>query len=203
MFERFTSDARTVVVGAQECALERGDRSIGTHHLLLAMARRDNRLATVLARHGLTTATITAAAPPDQGASIDEDALRSVGVDLDEIRRRTEDAFGAGSLDAAATEPPRSGFWPRRQRRQGGHIPFTDDAKQAIENSLREAIGHGDRTITSAHLALGVLATASGKGGRMMASHADGGLRADLIDAIAAPLEPDDGGGAGFSAHTG
>lgn len=61
----------------------------------------------------------------------DADALRSVGIDLDEVRRNVEDAFGPGALDRGVPDAHRSGT---------RHIPFTRDAKRALELSLREAI---------------------------------------------------------------
>jgi len=197
MFERFTSDARNVVTGAVEAATQRGDRTIGTQHLLLAITQRDDRLSAVLARHGITTAAITSAAPAETH-EIDEDALRSVGIDVDEIRRRTEDAFGAGALDVDRTERSR-----RRASPLGRHIPFGKDAKQALENSLRAAVNRGDKEITAAHLALGVLSGSAGKGGRLMASRANGELRADLIAVIGVPPEADDGGDTTYGVGTG
>ena len=42
MFERFTSEARNVVVGAQEQARGLNHRFIGTEHLLLSLIASDN-----------------------------------------------------------------------------------------------------------------------------------------------------------------
>jgi signal transduction histidine kinase len=54
MFERFTHDARLVVVSAQEEATRLHHGWIGTEHLLLALLGRNTPTAAVLARHGLT-----------------------------------------------------------------------------------------------------------------------------------------------------
>ena len=54
MFERFTQDAREVVVGAQEEATRLHSDRIGTEHLLLGLLDQDSPTADVLARHGLT-----------------------------------------------------------------------------------------------------------------------------------------------------
>lgn len=198
MFERFTSDARSVVTNAVEIATQRHDAWIGTHHLLLAMMDRNDRLAAALTRHGITPAAIAAAAPAAPDGTIDDEALRSVGVDVDEIRRRTDDAFGPGSLDAARVAPATS-----RRRRRAGHLPFADDARQALESSLRLALDRRDRSITAAHLALGILTGAIGPGGRLLASRADGELRADLIAAITPPGEDGDDGRATHRVRTG
>jgi ATP-dependent Clp protease ATP-binding subunit ClpC len=55
MFERFTDQARQVVVLAQEEARLMRHGHIGTEHLLVALARVDDEVATpMLADHGLT-----------------------------------------------------------------------------------------------------------------------------------------------------
>ena len=55
MFERFTDQARQVVVLAQEEARLMRHGHIGTEHLLVALARVDDQVATpMLADHGLT-----------------------------------------------------------------------------------------------------------------------------------------------------
>jgi hypothetical protein len=46
----------------------------------------------------------------------------------------------------------------------GGHIPFTADAKKAMEMALREALALGDSNLSTAHLILGVLAVDDGLG---------------------------------------
>jgi ATP-dependent Clp protease ATP-binding subunit ClpC len=55
MFERFTEQARQVVILAQEEARLMRHGHIGTEHLLVALARVDDEVATpMLADHGLT-----------------------------------------------------------------------------------------------------------------------------------------------------
>ena len=75
---------------------------------------------------------------------LDGEALASIGVDLDEIRRRAEANFGPGALE-------------RRRRPKGSHVPFTAEGKKALELALREAIALGDREIGDEHVLLGVL----------------------------------------------
>jgi ATP-dependent Clp protease ATP-binding subunit ClpA len=160
MFERFTEGARQVVVDAQ--AEARGLRHgwVGTEHLMLAFLRDGSPLAGALTPLGLTyelarqeVATLTAAATSDSDA-----ALRDLGIDVDEVRRRVEASFGPGAL----ADPPREGRWRRvrvsRRRREGkGHIPFTAEAKKALELSLREALQLDSREITASHVVLGVV----------------------------------------------
>ena len=82
----------------------------------------------------------------------DAQALEAIGVDLEAVRTSAEASFGPGALD-----PP-----PRRRlgllgRRGGGHIPFTASAKGALEQSLRQAIALGDKTIGTEHILLGLI----------------------------------------------
>jgi hypothetical protein len=58
-FHRFTERARTAVIEAQTVARERNHRFIGTEHVLAALARDDDSVATkALARFGLTRADV-------------------------------------------------------------------------------------------------------------------------------------------------
>lgn len=146
MFERFSSDARATVVGAQEVARRRGAASIGTVHLLLALAAQDGPATRALTATGVTAPDLERlGAAAECGDVLDADALAALGIDLDTVRARTDAAFGPGSLD----RPGRSG---RR-----GHIPFTKDAKKALELSLREALHEGSRSIDSGHVLLALL----------------------------------------------
>ena len=86
----------------------------------------------------------------------DDAALRAIGIDLAAIRHRVESAFGPGALD----QPRRRRVGRlRRMLRAGGHLRFSTGAKQALEQSLRQAIDlhHGD--IGPDHVLLGLIAT--------------------------------------------
>src|ERR671928_196254 len=102
-FERFTEKARTVVVLAQQQARERGDDTIDTGHLLRALyAVPDNLGATVLeglsVRRADVEADLDRRRPPGPGGTSDAAALAALGIDLEEVRRRAEEAFGPGAL---------------------------------------------------------------------------------------------------------
>ena len=45
----------------------------------------------------------------------------------------------------------------RGRRRRGGHVPFTPQAKKALELALREAVAAGDRELHPEHVLLGLL----------------------------------------------
>jgi ATP-dependent Clp protease ATP-binding subunit ClpA len=176
VFERFTDPARRVVVLAQEEARTRGDDRIGSEHLLLGVCRAtDTHGAALLAARGVTLREVVddlrAPEVPDR------DALASVGVDLDEVRDRVEEAFGPGALESTRA----AGM---RRRRPWGHIPFDRGAKKVLELALREAIRHGDRTIGTEHVLLGMLHRDTGRAATVL--HARGvtlaGMRAALDD---------------------
>jgi ATP-dependent Clp protease ATP-binding subunit ClpA len=110
MFERFTADARAVVVQAQEHARRLGHGYIGCEHLLLAAAASGEPAATALREHGVTPegveAEIVRLAGLGQAAglfsTLDRDALASIGIDIDAVRAQIEASFGPGALTRAA-----------------------------------------------------------------------------------------------------
>ncbi len=156
MFERFTEDARQLVVQAQAEARDLGHGRIGTEHLLLATLRDGSPLRDVVERLGVTRQRVRQdlASRSEPGAGAPGAALRDLGIDLDEVRRRVEASFGPGALDAA---PGRRRLLFRRRGRSGGHIPFTAEAKKALEQSLRESLELRSGNIRAEHVVLGIL----------------------------------------------
>ena len=181
MIERFTTAARQTVVGAQDEARQLHHNWVGTEHLLLALlAQEGTASAAVLARHGLThDSAAESVAAYLGGDALDADALTTLGIDLDAVRSSVEATFGPGALDRSG---PRTGDEP------GGRIPFNGRAKKVLELSLREAIALKSRSITDAHIALGLLR--EGQGLAMKVIHDRGidpaDLRRDLTAALAA-----------------
>ena len=152
MFERFTDKARRVVVQAQEVSRERRADAIGTEHLLLALLQiPDNLALTVLEAHTVTHDDVRAAVDAlDGDVRSDAESLAELGIDLDEVRRRVEDAFGPGALDCTRAARRRRGRLP-------GHLPFERASKKALEVSLREAVRMRHGYIGCEHLLLGLL----------------------------------------------
>jgi ATP-dependent Clp protease ATP-binding subunit ClpA len=141
MFERFTKEARAVVVLAQAEAVALEADRIGTEHLLLGLAAEQGTAAArALGPLGLTHAALRAELERS-GGGLDADALASIGIDLDEVRRRVEESFGPGALGG----------------RRKGRLPFSPGAKRALELALREALVLGDRHIGSEHILLGLM----------------------------------------------
>ncbi|MFC5182625.1 Clp protease N-terminal domain-containing protein [Actinomadura harenae] len=150
MFERFSTEAREVVKAAQEEARSRGDRGIGTEHLLFALTRNEGPAGEALRGCGVFRGAAGDAvdALPDRDG-LDAEALRVLGIDIDAVRDAAEDAFGPGALDA-----PRG---PRRDRAPKGHIPFKPESKKVLELSLRQSLRLKHKYIGSGHILLGLL----------------------------------------------
>ena len=186
MFERFHADARQAVVLAREEAVRMGQGSIGCEHLLLGvMARPDGPAARALSASGVDAADVRAriaAGTTPTAESLDADALASLGIDLDAVRRAAEASFGRGALDRA--EPSR-----RRVPDRGlGGMRLTGEAKKALELALRAAVKLRSGHISAGHLLIGII----DQGGNaalatLTAAGADpGALRADVVTRIAA-----------------
>jgi ATP-dependent Clp protease ATP-binding subunit ClpA len=163
MFEKFTVSARRVVVLAQEDARERKQDHIRTENLLLSLyaAPPGATAAGVLRGAGLEQAEVESEVERivREERSPDAAKLRSLGIDLDEVRRAAEENFGPGAL-----ERTRAG----KQRRLMGHIPFDDASKKSLELALREAVSLKHTHIGSEHVLLGLLAAEGGAAHHIM-----------------------------------
>lgn len=180
MFERFTNEARDVVMQAQSHARRLGHGYIGCEHLLMGAASTTAAASDVLREHGVTperiemaimrTASGREVAPP---GALDADALAAIGIDLDVVRARIEAAFGPGALNWATpgAHPARRRRLRRPLRRPArdgrgpsagpprGHIPFTPRAKKTLELSLRAAVERHDNYIGVEHIVMALIGT--------------------------------------------
>ncbi|HEY9293030.1 MAG TPA: Clp protease N-terminal domain-containing protein [Microlunatus sp.] len=145
MFERFTTAARDAVIQAQTEARGLGHEQIGSEHVLLgALWHADGVIKPLLDDQGLSYRTVREQVEAGIGGSYpDAEALRQIGIDLDEVRRRVEANFGSGALN-------------RRGRPRRGHLPFSPAAKKVLELSLREAISLHHNHIGTEHILLGL-----------------------------------------------
>jgi ATP-dependent Clp protease ATP-binding subunit ClpA len=159
MFERFTDEARRVVSESRQLAITRGDDRIGPLHMLSALSTGDSVAARVLSEHGVDSASVARLLGPARGGEPDTEALASIGIDLDEIRRKAEETFGTGALDRFTTRGGTSLNWR-------GRSALTDDAKSVLALALKEAVGLHHNYIGSGHLLLGLLRTAGIRHGR-------------------------------------
>ncbi len=149
MFERFTDDARQVVVLAAEVARARGDLSIEGVHMLagLAAAAEPTVVAAGLTRDGIEMAWDEIIATTGANG-IDAEALAGIGIDAAAVRHATDSHFGRGALGRARR---------RQVRPSTGHLPFSPTLKRAIGCSLAHAQSSRNRDLTSTHLLLGLL----------------------------------------------
>lgn len=148
MFERFTRTAREAVVVAQEMARDLQSERIGAEHVLLgALWCADGVARDVVGDAGLDFRTAWQQLETGLGDR-DAEALRELGIDLDQVRERVEKSFGEGALSR------RRPGW--RRGKGGGHLPFTREAKKSLELALREAVRLGHRQIGTEHLLLGL-----------------------------------------------
>jgi ATP-dependent Clp protease ATP-binding subunit ClpA len=175
MFERFSTQAREVVMGAQQEARALGHRHIGTEHLLLALlVPHRGGAAEILASAGLdherARARITRLIGSPGLSDGDAAALRSIGIDLDAIRAKLEQAFGPGALDAEPQCQPRGLFRrrPATPEPAMGHIRFSAGAKKVLELSLREALRLKHKYIGTEHLLLGLIREGDGLAAKIM-----------------------------------
>jgi Clp amino terminal domain, pathogenicity island component len=123
MFERFTRPARESVFQAQGAARRLGDDQIGVEHLLLGLLAEEESVAAVtLAELGVTAEGVERELAAIRGLGrlgpAEAEALLSIGIDLEAIRRRVEASFGRARWTVAlgggvATSPS-----PSRPRRR-------------------------------------------------------------------------------------
>jgi ATP-dependent Clp protease ATP-binding subunit ClpA len=177
VFERFTRPAREVVTRAQAEARSLGHDYIGTEHILLGLLSTQGPAAQVLAEAGMSRdlagREIVELVGVHRSPEPDPAALGVIGIDLDNVRRHVEEAFGPGALDrtkarararARGARPRRSRPWRRRCETTypRGHIPFTPRAKKVLELSLRQALRMGHRHIGAEHILLGLVQEGEG-----------------------------------------
>jgi ATP-dependent Clp protease ATP-binding subunit ClpA len=136
IFNRFTRSARSCVESAVEEARSLGHDSIGDEDLLLGILESDDGNAAEAAR--------------EQADRLCADALASVGISFDEIRRQAGEAFEMRSPASA-------------------RLPFSPSAKKALEQALRETIRLRDNKITAEHVLLGILHNEYGQAVRLLA----------------------------------
>jgi ATP-dependent Clp protease ATP-binding subunit ClpA len=120
-----------------------GHNYLGTEHLLLALlTHRTGAAVVALERLGITPEQIRdrvlakLAKPP--APRLDPEALATLGIDLDRVRARIEETFGAGALE---------------HTRQGC-MSIAPRAKLALAYAVDEANG---RPVNDGHLLIGLL----------------------------------------------
>jgi ATP-dependent Clp protease ATP-binding subunit ClpC len=144
MFERFTDDAKQAIMLSEQETLDHGYDQIGPGHLLLGLIGVPAGIAgQVLLGHGValpgardeTVRQLTAAGVVATGGRAPVEALASIGIDADEVRRRMDATFGPGKFR-----------YPRPT--------YTPQARDALIKAVDEA---GAADIGTGHMLLGLL----------------------------------------------
>lgn len=172
MFELFTDRARRVLVEAQAESVENLHGFLGTEHILIGVMRIGDGLAyELLSGRGVEleplrqkiAAALAEWVDPKRHDFSPRDALAAIGIDLDSVRSRLEDAFGPGALPDPHSAPP-----------------FTPKAKESLERAFKRALVLRHRYIRTEHLLLGVLEIRDGVACRVLE---DVGVELDELDA--------------------
>ncbi len=152
MLERFTRNARVIVVGAQQAAARAGATEVRPAHLLESLVATDGVLAMkVLADLGAPGDEVRravrglAAQHPDGLDAEDAEALKLLGIDLDDVLSRIDGDLGDD-----------------QGRLAKGHRRFARQSKKVLELSLREAVRLRDGFIGTEHVLLGLIRAGDG-----------------------------------------
>lgn len=145
MFERFTTEAREIVVAAKADAESRGHQRVTTEHLLSAVVDQGGVAGQVLLGAGLSRSIL------DEALGIDRAALDYLGIDLEQVLARTRAHF-----------PDQTGRSPLYG------VRFAAESKKSLELALREAIRLSHRHIGSEHILLGILRDQENRACRLM-----------------------------------
>ena len=147
MFERFTRNARVVVGGAQESAGRAGAAQVRPAHLLESLVASDEVLAMrVLAELGAPGDEVRRVvrglnAQYTDGLDADDaEALRLLGIDLDDVIARIDRDLSVGRPSASK-----------------GQLRLARESRKVLGLTLREATRLGDGFIGTEHLLLGLL----------------------------------------------
>ena len=145
MYDAMSDDARHVLDAAEAEATALGSRSVASEHILLALLEAGGATGELLASHGVTRDVVVAGGSRNGNgeARFDPAALATLGIDLDAVRERVEEAFGPGAL-----ERTRAGRQLCRER------VFTAAAKKALQEAVNAA---RCEPAEPAHLLLGLI----------------------------------------------
>nr|WP_285490739.1 Clp protease N-terminal domain-containing protein [Amycolatopsis taiwanensis] len=167
MFERFTVDARTVVILAEEHARRLGHRYIGCEHLLLAVASTSAPASAVLCEQGVTpehveeeiVRHVNLGGAAGLSSDLDRDALSAIGIDLDARAPVAPNNRAPHQLqtlplanELSGSNPVRAGSEPRTPGRaavQGAATPASELPRARCR--LRQLSQPSSETACAAH----------------------------------------------------
>ena len=165
LFGQFTEPAHQVLDWAREEAERAGHRYLGPEHVLLGvLAEGQSRAAGMLNAGGVSLTTARAALARLAGRGVvppprpsDAELLGSLGIDLDAVRRDTEQRFGFQAIGEATWRVTRRRSW------WGRRVVWTPLcgppmlAKRALQLASEQAQVLGDGQVRPEHLLLGIL----------------------------------------------
>lgn len=164
MFKGCEENTLTIVDAAFGEARQLGHGYLGTEHLLVALSRHHDLLPATVAELLPDADDLLAKVVGEIGAPAhrDADLLRTVGVDIDEVRAAVRRTFGDDAVDRLGRRRVRHPWqpWRRPSRRctslLAGSMGMAPRAKQAFEFAHRHS-DPADGGIDPARLLLGMI----------------------------------------------
>jgi ATP-dependent Clp protease ATP-binding subunit ClpA len=165
VFERFSEQAHRILDLARDEAKRCGHRYLGPEHVLLGvLAEGHSGAAQVLWAHGVQLAVARAellglaerGVVPAPRPS-DAELLSTLGIDLDAVRRTTQQTFGSLAVGEATWRVTRRRGW------RGARVVWTPlcgppfVAKRALQLAGEQARALGHDAVSPEHVLLGVL----------------------------------------------
>jgi hypothetical protein len=165
VWDRLTPAARQVMDLALHESERLGHGYVGDEHVLLGLlGEQASQASSLLRAQGLDLPAgraklqrLSADGLMPRSRTDDVGALRAVGIDVDNVRRRLVTAFGAEAVGAAVRRASRRPWW------RGGGRPRTPlcgpplFAKSALQFAAAYAESRGAAGVTPEHLLYGVL----------------------------------------------
>lgn len=145
IFNRFAKEPRRCVMAAVEEARMLGHDSVGDEDLLLGVLRAGGGIAAGT----LDSLGVGLEAARQESEEMTSEALFSIGISLEDIRRGAGDAFDMRLPDDR-------------------EIPFSPRAKKALGRALEEALRLRDNRIGTEHVLLGLARDEHGAAVRLL-----------------------------------
>jgi len=177
VFERCDENTMAVFDTALVEARRLGHNHVGTEHLLLALVRHRDVLPDAVATLLPRDADVVAAALEsllDQPPPRDAELLRSLGIELDEVRAAVRQTFGDDAVERLGQhrvyQPGQP--WRRPSRRcmslLAGTMGVAPRVKQAFEHARRDADRRHSPAIEPAGLLLGMVEVEDAMSNRLL-----------------------------------
>lgn len=172
---RFTPAARRTIVRAGTLAAEAGRDTLDTGYLLLALSESGPLTAPVgdLAELGITTASVRAEIDAWWPPRRDRELLATLGIDLDDVRRRAQESTSARHDDPALWRLRRSRLRPLRVTLTGPAVELRlDEGGRKVVEVAHWAARKGKRSsIHREDLLWGLLADGTNASVRVLRRH--------------------------------